>query len=116
MVSIELDPFSRPTVSWFILKYLYERARENGGRIKGEEYVSEMHRQWQQFCGQMGKHCGNADSFRREVRRMKVQGLIETGREEPGKGAMPRQYYVLSAEYFDAMREEERNKGRNKNA
>ena len=105
MVTIELTPFSRPTVSWFIMQYLFSKAE--GNRKNGEEYTAEMHRQWQQFCGKMGKHCGSIESFRREVRRMKILGIVEASREE-GDGSMPRQYYVLSEDYFAAMTEESR--------
>ncbi len=105
MVSIELTPFTRPTVRWFVSQYLFSKAKENGGRVRGEEYIAEIHRQWEQFCGGMKKPCGNIDSFRREVRKMKTVGAIEQSREEevPGGGAMPRQYYVLSSDHYEAM-------------
>ena len=104
MVSIELSPFDKPTVAWFIMKYLFTKAQENGKkRIAGEEYASNLHRQWQQFCG---KHTGAIDSFHREIRRMKTAGQVEVAREEKGKSAIPRKYYVLSQDYYDAMVED----------
>jgi|SRR5208337_4618530 len=104
MVTIELSPFDRPTVHWFVMQYLFKKA--NGDRMKGEEYVSQLYRQWEQFCGKKEKPCGNLESFSRAFRKMKMAEEVEKGRVEKGKGAIPRQYYILSQDYFDAMKEE----------
>jgi len=109
LVNISITPFTRPTVRWFIGEYLFSKAVENkGNRKKGEGFASEMHRAWEQVCIKSGFHCGPLTSFQREVRKMLESGVIERTREEQGKGAMPRQYFCLTKEFFDAMREERR--------
>lgn len=111
MVTIELDPFARPVVSWFVTRYLFNKAMEEGGRTKGDDYVANMHRQWQQFRTTMGKSSGDINSFRREIRSMKARGVIENTREEKIEGnSMPRRYYALAADYFDALKEESKTK------
>ena len=63
MVTIELDPFARPVVSWFVTRYLFNKAMEEGGRTKGDDYVANMHRQWQQFRTTMGNLPGTSTVF-----------------------------------------------------
>lgn len=101
-INIQIDEFTRVTIKWFVMRYLFEKAK--GRRTAGEEYTQELYRGWLQVCVPLKKKGGTITSFGTAMRRMREAGIIELAREETsGETTFPRRYYILTSEYFDYM-------------
>jgi len=101
-ITIDVEKYERLTKKSFVMKYLFQKG--NGNRRTGEASTSELFAGWSEAAAQLGKKIGKVKSFQYEMWTLKDQGIVEVSRTEPGEKTIPRNYYILTEEYFRFMR------------
>jgi hypothetical protein len=101
-ISINIDRLDRFTKKSYVLQHLYQKGA--GRRLQGEAGVGELYDGWVKACVQISKTPGKRHSFQREMWSLREQGVVEISRQVPGEGPAPANYYVLTEEYFNFMR------------
>jgi hypothetical protein len=102
-ITIDVDKLVKLTKKEYVLQHLYQKAA--GARARGEASRGELYDGWVQACIQTGEKPGTGSSFRKSVYLLMSQGVIEVSRQEPEPGVpFPRNFYILTAEYYNYMR------------
>ena len=84
------------------MQYLFQKTK--GSRKHGETPTAELYHGWVQSCVQMGRSPGKLVSFQHEMWVLRGQGIVEISRTEPGEKTIPKNFYILTKEYFEYMR------------
>jgi hypothetical protein len=105
-VKIRVDELRKFTKKDFVMQYLFRKSE--GNRSRGEAATSELFKGWVAVCEEMGKKPGKSRSFQHEMWTMKEQGIVEVKRQESSTAPAPKNFYILTVEYFEYMRKESR--------
>jgi hypothetical protein len=101
-IVINTDRLDRFTKKGYVLQHLYQKG--NGNRLEGEAGVGELYEGWVKVCVKISKAPGKRRSFQREMWSLRDKGVVEISRQVEGEGPAPANYYVLTEEYFNFMR------------
>ena len=102
-ITIDVDKFTKITKKDFVMQYLFQKSQ--GVRRRGEATSGEMHRGWAEACSKLDIHPGKTKAFATALWVMGNEGIVEVSRTEPGVARIPKNYYILTEEYFMFMRQ-----------
>jgi hypothetical protein len=101
-IEIKIGKHEKITKKKFVMRYLFQKA--NGRRTVGEADVAEMFGGWLQACEKVNRAPGNAKSLSAAMWAMVGEGIVEVSRTESSSAPLPKNFYILTEEYFEFMR------------
>lgn len=103
-ITIEVKKYEKLTKRKFLMRYLFQKSLNEGGRMGGESDVSEMYSGWVEACSQIVKPPGKSKKLTEELWRMTNEGIVQVTRTAESSGVLPKNFYVLTEEYFEFMK------------
>lgn len=101
-IVIDVKKYEKMTKRKFIMQYLFRKAV--GNRTAGESDVSEIYSVWVELCLQIGETPGKSRGMTEELSRMRGAGIVEVTRTGKSSGPIPKNFYILTEEYFEFMK------------
>jgi hypothetical protein len=101
-IEIKVGKHEKITKKKFVMRYLFQKA--NGRRVAGESDSAEIFGGWLQACEIVNRAPGNAKSLSSAMWAMMEEGIIEVSRTESSSAPLPKNFYILTEEYFEFMR------------